>query len=196
MDELAAAAETAYRDVVYTEPNFVPYFRAATPEVELGAMPIGSRPARRNTAGGVETLRAIPWVFAWTQTRLLMPTWLGTGEALRAAFDRGHADTIRELYKQWPFFRSTIDLIAMVLAKADARIAAEYDRQLVPPELQPLGADLRARLDDTIAVVLEVTGRKRAARRQRRPAAIDQRPQPVCRSDQPDADRTAATAAP
>ena len=160
MDELAAAAETAYRDVVYKEPNFVPYFRAATPEVELGAMPIGSRPARRTTAGGVETLRAIPWVFAWTQTRLLMPTWLGTGEALRAAFDRGHGDTIRELYGQWPFFRSTIDLIAMVLAKADARIAAEYDRQLVPPELQPLGADLRARLDGTIAVVLEVTGRK------------------------------------
>ena len=82
MDALAVAAEASYRSVVYDEPRFVPYFRAATPEVELGAMPIGSRPARRTSSGGVETLRAIPWVFAWTQTRLLLPTWLGTGEAL------------------------------------------------------------------------------------------------------------------
>ena len=159
MEALAAAAESAYREVVYKDQRFVPYFRAATPEVELGAMPIGSRPARRTAAGGVDTLRAIPWVFAWTQTRLLLPTWLGTGEALRTAFARGERDAVRELYREWPFFRSTIDLIAMVLAKADGRIAAEYDRQLVPRELAPLGADLRSRLDDTIAAVLEVTGR-------------------------------------
>ena len=159
MDTLAGAAEAAYRDVVYKAPQFVPYFRAATPEVELGALPIGSRPARRATAGGVETLRAIPWVFAWTQTRLLLPTWLGTGEALRAAFDHGDGEAIRGLYKRWPFFRATIDLIAMVLAKTEARIAAEYDRQLVPPDLQPLGADLRQRLADTIAAILQVTGR-------------------------------------
>jgi phosphoenolpyruvate carboxylase len=160
MDALAATAEAAYREVVYKEPLFVPYFRAATPEVELGAMPIGSRPARRTAAGGVDTLRAIPWVFAWTQTRLLLPTWLGTGEALKAAFERGEGDAVRELYREWPFFRSTVDLIAMVLAKADARIAAEYDRQLVPPDLLPLGVDLRQRLDETIAAVLDVTGRK------------------------------------
>jgi len=160
MDSLAAASEAAYRDVVYKEPQFVPYFRAATPEVELGALPIGSRPARRTTAGGVETLRAIPWVFAWTQTRLLLPTWLGTGEALRQAFERGDREVVRELYQRWPFFRSTIDLISMVLAKTESRIAAEYDRQLVPPELQPLGADLRHRMADTIAAILDVTGRR------------------------------------
>jgi phosphoenolpyruvate carboxylase len=160
MDALAAVAQTAYRSLVYEEPRFVPYFRAATPEAELGAMPIGSRPARRNTSGGVDTLRAIPWVFAWTQTRLLLPTWLGTGEALTDAFARGERDVLRELYREWPFFRSTIDLIAMVLAKADARIAAEYDRQLVPLELQPIGEDLRRRLDETVGAVLEVTGRK------------------------------------
>ena len=160
MDALAVASEASYRSVVYDEPRFVPYFRAATPEVELGAMPIGSRPARRTSSGGVETLRAIPWVFAWTQTRLLLPTWLGTGEALRAAFDRGDRDILRELYREWAFFRSTIDLIAMVLAKADSRIAAEYDRQLVPPDLLPIGENLRQRLDEAIAAVLEVTGRK------------------------------------
>jgi phosphoenolpyruvate carboxylase len=160
MDSLAEAAEAAYRTTVYDEPRFVPYFRAATPEVELGAMPIGSRPARRTASGGVETLRAIPWVFAWTQTRLLLPTWLGTGEALHGALAAGQRDLIRELYRDWPFFRSTIDLVAMVLAKTDSRIAAEYDRQLVPPELAPLGRDLRDRLERTIAAVLEVTGRK------------------------------------
>ncbi len=160
MDALAVTAEASYRNVVYDEPRFVPYFRAATPEVELGAMPIGSRPARRTSSGGVETLRAIPWVFAWTQTRLLLPTWLGTGEALRAAFDRGDREILRELYREWAFFRSTIDLIAMVLAKADSRIAAEYDRQLVPPDLLPIGENLRQRLDEAIAAVLEVTGRK------------------------------------
>jgi phosphoenolpyruvate carboxylase len=159
MDRLAATAQQVYREVVYEEPQFVPYFRAATPEVELGAMPIGSRPARRTSSGGVESLRAIPWVFAWTQTRLLLPTWLGTGEALATAFTEDGLDLVRGIYDKWPFFRSTVDLIAMVLAKTDARIAAEYDRQLVPPELQPLGDDLRRRLQSTIRVVLDVTGR-------------------------------------
>jgi phosphoenolpyruvate carboxylase len=160
MQRLAEDAERAYRRVVYDEPQFVPYFRAATPEVELGAMPIGSRPARRTASGGVDTLRAIPWVFAWTQTRLLLPTWLGTGEALLKAFERGDRDAITELYRDWPFFRSTVDLIAMVLAKTDARIAGEYDRRLVPDDLLPLGADLRRRLTDTVGAVLEVTGRR------------------------------------
>ena len=99
-------------------------------------------------------------MFAWTQTRLLLPTWLGTGEALRQAFERGDREAVRELYQRWPFFRSTIDLISMVLAKTESRIAAEYDRQLVPPELQPLGADLRHRMADTIAAILDVTGRR------------------------------------
>ena len=82
MDRLAATAHGVYRQVVYDDPRFVEYFRAATPEREIGLAPIGSRPARRGGDGGVESLRAIPWVFAWTQTRLLLPSWLGTGEAL------------------------------------------------------------------------------------------------------------------
>jgi phosphoenolpyruvate carboxylase len=159
MDRLAETAHGVYRHVVYDEPEFVPYFRAATPEVELGAVPIGSRPARRTADGGVESLRAIPWVFAWTQTRLHLPTWLGTGEALAAAIERGERDLLRNMYREWPFFRSTLGLIEMVLAKTDARIAAQYDRQLVPPELLPLGADLRRRLDTTIRTLLEATGR-------------------------------------
>jgi phosphoenolpyruvate carboxylase len=164
MDRLADTARTAYRRVVYETPEFVPYFRAATPEVELAAMPIGSRPARRAKGDkneGVESLRAIPWVFAWTQTRLLLPSWLGVGEALASAIERGERELLAGMYMEWPFFRSTLGLIEMVLAKADSHIAAEYDRQLVPDHLKPLGADLRARLGTTIGTLLEATGTDR-----------------------------------
>ena len=143
MEALANTSRELYRRVVYDEPGFIPYFRAATPEQEFEELTIGSRPARRRTGGGVESLRAIPWVFAWTQTRLLLPSWLGVGEALGAAIERGELDELRRMYRDWPFFRSTLDLIEMVLAKADARIAAHYERQLVPADLAGFGADLR-----------------------------------------------------
>ena len=161
IERLADTARGVYRQVVYEDARFIDYFRAATPEVELGSVPIGSRPVRRTNDGGVDSLRAIPWVFAWTQTRLLLPSWLGTGEALSDAIDAGQLDVIREMYEHWPFFRSTLDLIAMVLAESDARIAAEYDRRLVPPELQPVGTDLRSRLEMTIQAVLKATGKER-----------------------------------
>ncbi|MCB1057212.1 MAG: phosphoenolpyruvate carboxylase, partial [Acidobacteria bacterium] len=156
MDRLAAAACEGYRGVVRGDERFVAYFRAATPEEELGALNIGSRPARRRAGGGVETLRAIPWVFAWTQTRLMLPAWLGTGEGLDGL--ASELDTLHAMYRRWAFFRSTFDLIEMVLAKAEAGIAADYDRLLVPAELQDLGRDLRRRLETTTARVLEVTG--------------------------------------
>jgi phosphoenolpyruvate carboxylase len=161
VERLADAARRVYRQVVYEDPRFIEYFRTATPEVELGSVPIGSRPVRRTQEGGVDSLRAIPWVFAWTQTRLLLPSWLGTGEAIGAALARGEHDILREMYERWPFFRSTLDLIAMVLAESDARIAAEYDRRLVPPALQEVGADLRQRLAETVAAALRVMGKER-----------------------------------
>jgi phosphoenolpyruvate carboxylase len=161
MDRLSKTARTVYRDVVYEDPRFIEYFRTATPEVELGSLPIGSRPTRRVADGGVDSLRAIPWVFAWTQTRLLLPSWLGTGEALRSGIERGELALLREMYVGWPFFRSTIDLIAMVLAESDARIAAEYDRRLVPDRLHGVGEDLRRRLEETISAVLTATGKER-----------------------------------
>jgi phosphoenolpyruvate carboxylase len=161
MDRLAATARRVYRDVIYEHPDFVEYFRAATPEVELGAVPIGSRPARREQQGGVDSLRAIPWVFAWTQTRLLLPSWLGVGEALAEAADGADARVLRQMYEDWPFFRATVDLIEMVLAKCDGRIAAEYDRRLVPPRLLPIGEDLRQRLDLTIRALTGLTGHGR-----------------------------------
>ena len=158
MDQLRDDARDAYRALVYDNPRFIEYFHAATPVSELSAMNIGSRPARRTSGGGVESLRAIPWQFAWTQTRLLLGAWLGVEEALEKAAQRGETDDLRVMYRDWPHFHSAMDLIEMVLAKTDGRIAAEYDRRLVPPELQPLGAELRARLDRAIETVLAVTG--------------------------------------
>ncbi len=158
MDRLADDARAAYRGLVYEYPRFVEYFQTATPVAELAEMNIGSRPARRTSDGGVGSLRAIPWQFAWTQTRLLLGAWLGTGEAIERARARGEIDRLRDMHRQWPHFRSVIDLIEMVLAKSDARIAAEYDRRLVPPDLQPLGTELRTRLERAIHGVLEVTG--------------------------------------
>jgi phosphoenolpyruvate carboxylase len=158
LDRIAGAARAAYRQVVYEAPQFVEYFRAATPEVELGRVPIGSRPPRRDQNGGVESLRAIPWVFAWTQTRLLLPSWLGTGEALSDAFAHGEGDRLGQMYREWPFFRSTVDLIAIALAEAEPQIAAEYERRLVSEPLRRLGEDLRARLGVAASQVLAITG--------------------------------------
>jgi phosphoenolpyruvate carboxylase len=155
-DEAAAA----YRAVVYEDARFVEYFRQATPEAELAEMNIGSRPARRGGAGGVASLRAIPWQFAWTQTRLMLGAWLGADAALSGATARAHAPELQAMYREWPHFRSVIDLLEMVLAKAEPGIAAEYDRRLVPPDLQPLGAALRDRLQQAAAAVLAVTGHR------------------------------------
>ena len=160
MERLYADGREAYRAVVRGDGRFVDYFRQATPEPELRTMAIGSRPARRPSASGdegVDSLRAIPWQFAWTQTRLLLASWLGVEAALDGVVSRGEDRMVAEMYDEWPFFRSTIDLIEMVLAKTDARIAALYDRELVEPRLQPFGADLRAKLAAAIAATLRVT---------------------------------------
>jgi phosphoenolpyruvate carboxylase len=121
-------------------------------------MNIGSRPARRRAGTGVEDLRAIPWQLAWTQTRLILGAWLGVETALGRAESRGEGPLVRDMYAEWTHFRSAMDLIEMVLAKTDARIAAEYDRRLVPAALRSVGEDLRARLRLAVDLVLRVTG--------------------------------------
>jgi phosphoenolpyruvate carboxylase len=158
VERLAVDSAEAYRSVVREDPRFVDYFRAATPEQELGHLNVGSRPARRGgKKGGVESLRAIPWVFAWTQTRLNLPSWLGVGAALTRSLERGERSMLRQMYADWPFFRSTIDLVQMVLAKASPEVAGYYDSALVPDELRPLGTSLRDALAATKAAILEVT---------------------------------------
>ncbi len=183
MDLLADVSCAAYRDLITGDPHFVDYFRQATPERELAFLNVGSRPAKRNPEGGVSSLRAIPWIFGWAQSRLNLPAWLGVGEAL----DEGMADTraggtrevIAEMHTEWPWFQSNLDLIEMLLSKSEPAIAAHYDNVLVgsgaaardagggggdamdadkEAALAALGASLRERLAMTEAAVLKVTG--------------------------------------
>lgn len=121
-------------------------------------MNIGSRPSKRKPNGGIESLRAIPWIFAWTQTRFHLPVWLGLGSALRESLetDPRNIAILRRMYNQWPFFRVTIDLVEMVFAKGDPRIAALYDNLLVSDELKPLGEELRRKYNETRDLLLRV----------------------------------------
>ena len=160
MERLAEVSMASYRRVL-DQPEFVAYFRAVTPEQELGHLNVGSRPSRRAAEGGLETLRAIPWVFAWTQVRLMLPAWLGLGDALEWAMGEGKGDLLRAMYREWPFFQSTIDLIEMVLAKADAGVFAHYNDVLADGAMSEMGKSLLQRLEKTVALVLEVTGHER-----------------------------------
>jgi len=158
MDRLAKVAHAAYVRVVREDPDFVPYFRSVTPEGALGRLPLGSRPTKRRQDGGVETLRAIPWIFAWTQIRLMLPAWLGSGEAFSERLDeQGGLEVLREMRDQWPFFGTYLDMLEMLLAKADVDIAAYYEHRLVDePSLKALGERLRDRFDRLHAALLQV----------------------------------------
>nr|AXQ06467.1 phosphoenolpyruvate carboxylase [Selenicereus undatus] len=162
LDEMAVVSTKEYRSIVFQEPRFVEYFRLATPELEYGRMNIGSRPAKRKPSGGIESLRAIPWIFAWTQTRFHLPVWLGFGAAFKHVIEKDirNLNMLREMYNMWPFFRVTIDLIEMVFAKGDPEIAALYDKLLVSEELQSFGERLRKNYEETSRLLLEVAGHK------------------------------------
>lgn len=157
MKKMTTKSLSSYREVVRQNPDFVAYFRAVTPEQELGKLALGSRPARRKATGGVESLRAIPWIFAWTQIRLMLPAWLGSDEALSEVLSKAEdTQTLQEMFQQWPFFKTHIDMLEMVVAKGDSRIARYYDQILVPTELKPLGHTLRHRFLAMIQLVNQV----------------------------------------
>jgi len=157
MDALARAAMGAYRALVFETPNFVGYFYDATPISEIADLNIGSRPAARSTARSVQTLRAIPWVFSWSQSRAMLPGWYGFGSAVQKAGVAPSA--LREMYELWPFFRTTLANMEMVLAKADLGIAGRYaglvqDRALA----EAVFGQIRAEWDRTVEALLAITG--------------------------------------
>lgn len=156
MEVLSQVSCEAYRNVVRGEEKFVPYFRQATPELELGKLPLGSRPAKRNPNGGVESLRAIPWIFSWSQNRLVLPAWLGAGEAIQYSVDQGHQALLEEMCREWPFFSTRLGMLEMVYSKCNMEIAKYYDQRLVDEELLPLGELLREQLQKDIKTVLNV----------------------------------------
>ena len=127
-DELSTASQIAYRHLVYETPGFVEWFRAVTPVVELSTMNIGSRPASRTNSGRIEDLRAIPWVFSWSQCRLMLPGWFGVGTAVTdwVGDDQDRLTELREMHEHWPWFRTVVSNMAQVLAKTDLAIAARY----------------------------------------------------------------------
>jgi phosphoenolpyruvate carboxylase len=158
MDGLSAQAFRAYRSLVYETDGFSTFFRQMTPLVEISELKIGSRPASRSSSQRIEDLRAIPWVFSWAQARVMLPGWYGVGQALRSA-DTG---LLREMLEAWPFFRSTVDNLEMVLSKSDMSIAARYATLV---EDRALGDDLFGRIRDTWMTtqesLLAVTGQTR-----------------------------------
>ena len=153
MDEMAEVGMNQYRSIIRGHEDFVPYFRATTPEQELAKLPLGSRPARRRSDGGVESLRAIPWIFAWMQIRLMLPAWLGAESALQQGVESGNLEKLREMHKKWPFFGAYLDMLDMVLAKAEPEIAEYYEKRLVGEELQGLGRLLRGKLKQVSELV-------------------------------------------
>lgn len=157
MDSLAHDSCEVYQGIVRKNPDFVPYFYQATPEAELAKLPLGSRPAKRRPNGGVESLRAIPWIFGWTQNRLMLPAWLGAGNALQKAIDEGKTDILKTMYDHWPFFGTRISMLEMVFAKADLRISEYYDARLVEEALLPLGKNLRDQLKTDIDTILKIS---------------------------------------
>lgn len=155
MDNLSESSCKVYRGVVREDPSFVPYFRAATPEQELGKLPLGSRPTKRKPGGGVETLRAIPWIFAWSQSRMMLPAWLGTGEALEQARVE-YEPVLLEMFEQWPFFRTRLSMLEMVFTKTDPWLASLYDQHLVPEDQRHWGEALRGKLANSVHQLVEL----------------------------------------
>ena len=162
LDELAAIAHTAYRALVYETPGFVTYFRAATPIAEIAELNIGSRPASRTQSTRIEDLRAIPWVFSWGQCRLMLPGWYGFGTAVEAwlAQDPGRLPLLTQMHATWPFFRSLLSNMAMVLAKTDLAIASRY-AELVPDAgvREPIFARIASEHGRSVRAFFAITGR-------------------------------------
>lgn len=155
MDNMAAESCGEYRSYVQGNPDFVSYFRQATPEQELGALPLGSRPSKRKKDGGIESLRAIPWIFAWSQNRLVVPSWLGLGGAIASQLENNRS-LMEEMIERWPYFKARISLTEMVYVKSDQQVAQLYDDSLVEENLKPIGKGLRDQLKQDEKAVLNL----------------------------------------
>lgn len=156
-DTLANAARSAYRELVYEDPGFTDFFRSATPIDVIERMAIGSRPASRRSGAGVKDLRAIPWVFSWTQCRSMLTGWYGLGTGLEAAVEAHGLDTLRRAAREWPFLDAMLADVEMVLAKADLEIARMYTA-LVGGEAAALFPPVQEEFDRTVSHILEIRG--------------------------------------
>lgn len=160
MDRLSAQSYAAYRDLV-EQPGFVEYFQQTTPIDPIESLPIASRPARRRGKASLQDLRAIPWVFAWTQARVMIPAWYGMGTALAAAqADEETREALRAMYRDWPFFKGMIDNASLALAKADIEIGAFYAQLVADDDVrQRVWGRIAAEYDRTCQALLDVVER-------------------------------------
>jgi len=147
IEKMSEISMKSYRGNINEKSDFIRYFRTVTPHKALSKLSIGSRPSKRKNVDNIQSLRAIPWVFAWTQIRLFLPAWLGTTEALNYASSRVFKKTLIDMEKNWPFFNSTMDILDMVISKVDPEISKVYENQLADKNLKIVGKKLRLQFE-------------------------------------------------
>ena len=147
IEKMSDISKNSYRKNINQSSDFIEYFRTVTPHKALGKLSIGSRPSKRKNVDNIQSLRAIPWVFAWTQIRLMLPAWLGSAEALRYSYIKKFRNILYDMEKNWPFFNSMLDMLDMVISKADPEISKIYEEFLADKKLKRVGRKLRFQFD-------------------------------------------------
>ena len=147
IEKMSEISKNSYRKNINQSSDFINYFKTVTPHRALGKLSIGSRPSKRKNVDNIKSLRAIPWVFAWTQIRLMLPAWLGSAEALRYSYIKKFRKTLYDMERNWPFFNSMLDMLDMVISKADPEISKIYEEYLADESLKRVGNKLRFQFD-------------------------------------------------
>ncbi len=147
IEKMSDISKSSYRKNINQSSEFIKYFKTVTPHIALGKLSIGSRPSKRKKTDNIKSLRAIPWVFAWTQIRLMLPAWLGSAEALRYSYIKQFRKTLFDMEKNWPFFNSMLDILDMVISKVDPNISKIYEHYLADENLKRVGKKLRFQFD-------------------------------------------------
>ena len=160
IQNMSNVSTSSYRKNINQTSDFIRYFKTVTPHMALGKLSIGSRPSKRKNVDNINSLRAIPWVFAWTQIRLMLPAWLGTAEALRYSSIKKFKKTLTDMEKNWPYFNSTMDLLDMVLSKVDPEISKIYEKNLADQKLVRVGDKLRYQFNAVKKLNHDITPRE------------------------------------